>query len=241
MPAPRIQRRRARAPATQRRGGPCPRRRWVTPPHSSARADLGTRLGQDRRHRPQGPASDRLVVRVRRLVRADDGVSVRGHVPVLQGRRHLGHQHAGGVGLRHRQLRLVDRHRPRGHVHLGHPAARLPEVAQFHQPLHGGDDAFRRGVRGHVPALAPGPAVGRLLALPYPNTMGLWPQWRSPLVWDVFAVSTYFTVSLLFWYVGLIPDLATLRDRSTNAGNRCFSASARWVGAGRRSTGSVTR
>jgi molybdopterin-containing oxidoreductase family membrane subunit len=50
--------------------------------------------------------------------------------------------------------------------------------------------------------------------LPYPNTMALWPQWRSPLVWDVFAVSTYATVSLLFWYVGLIPDLATLRDRS---------------------------
>src|SRR5437868_4854286 len=50
--------------------------------------------------------------------------------------------------------------------------------------------------------------------LPYPNTMQLWPQWRSPLVWDVFAVSTYATVSLLFWYVGLIPDLATLRDRS---------------------------
>ncbi len=50
--------------------------------------------------------------------------------------------------------------------------------------------------------------------VPYPNTMGLWPQWRSPLVWDLFAVSTYFTVSLLFWYVGLIPDLATLRDRS---------------------------
>ena len=46
--------------------------------------------------------------------------------------------------------------------------------------------------------------------MPYPNTMGLWPQWRSPLVWDVFAVSTYATVSLLFWYVGLIPDLATL-------------------------------
>jgi len=50
--------------------------------------------------------------------------------------------------------------------------------------------------------------------MPYPNTMGLWPQFRSPLVWDVFAVSTYATVSLLFWYVGLIPDLATLRDRS---------------------------
>ena len=50
--------------------------------------------------------------------------------------------------------------------------------------------------------------------VPYPNTMGLWPNFRSPLVWDVFAVSTYATVSLLFWYVGLIPDLATIRDRS---------------------------
>jgi molybdopterin-containing oxidoreductase family membrane subunit len=52
--------------------------------------------------------------------------------------------------------------------------------------------------------------------LPYPNTMQLWPQFRSPLIWDVFAVSTYATVSLLFWYVGLIPDLATLRDRSAS-------------------------
>jgi molybdopterin-containing oxidoreductase family membrane subunit len=50
--------------------------------------------------------------------------------------------------------------------------------------------------------------------LPYPNTMGLLPQFQSPLVWDVFAVSTYATVSLLFWFVGLIPDLATLRDRA---------------------------
>src|SRR5438046_4205755 len=50
--------------------------------------------------------------------------------------------------------------------------------------------------------------------VPYPNTMNLWPQFRSPLIWDVFAVSTYATVSLLFWFVGLIPDLATLRDRS---------------------------
>ncbi|PYR77793.1 MAG: hydrogenase [Acidobacteria bacterium] len=49
---------------------------------------------------------------------------------------------------------------------------------------------------------------------PYPSSMSIWPQFRSPLIWDVFAVSTYFTVSLLFWYVGLIPDLATLRDRA---------------------------
>lgn len=50
--------------------------------------------------------------------------------------------------------------------------------------------------------------------LPYPNTMALWPQTRSPLVWDVFAISTYATVSLLFWYTGLVPDFATLRDRA---------------------------
>jgi len=49
---------------------------------------------------------------------------------------------------------------------------------------------------------------------PYPSTMGVWPQFRSPLIWDVFAVSTYGTVSLLFWFVGLLPDLATLRDRA---------------------------
>ncbi len=52
--------------------------------------------------------------------------------------------------------------------------------------------------------------------MPLPNPMWLWPQFRSPLVWDVFAVSTYATVSLLFWFVGLIPDLATLRDRAKN-------------------------
>jgi Ni/Fe-hydrogenase subunit HybB-like protein len=55
---------------------------------------------------------------------------------------------------------------------------------------------------------------------PYPNTMGTWPQFRSPLVWDVFAVSTYAIVSAMFWFVGLIPDLATLRDRAKNRAAR---------------------
>ena len=50
--------------------------------------------------------------------------------------------------------------------------------------------------------------------LPVPNQMAMWPQFRSPLMWDVFAVSIYGTVSLLFWYVGLIPDFATMRDRA---------------------------
>ena len=65
--------------------------------------------------------------------------------------------------------------------------------------------------------------VGRVwviyYTLPIPNQMAMWPQFKSPLLWDVFAVSIYGTVSLLFWYVGLIPDLATIRDRAAKAGN----------------------
>lgn len=66
----------------------------------------------------------------------------------------------------------------------------------------------------------PGIHVGRVwLAyyfFPIPNQMDLWPNFRSPLLWDFFAVGTYFSVSFMFWYTGLIPDLATLRDRATN-------------------------
>ena len=71
-------------------------------------------------------------------------------------------------------------------------------------------------------AMFPGFHMGRLWlgfywALPLPNTFGsLWVNFNSPLLWDVFAISTYFTVSLVFWYIGLIPDFATIRDRATN-------------------------
>jgi molybdopterin-containing oxidoreductase family membrane subunit len=68
-------------------------------------------------------------------------------------------------------------------------------------------------------AIFPGIHVGRVwyayFLLPYPNQMTVWPNFRSPLMWDVVAVSTYGMVSLLFWYLGMIPDLATLRDRAT--------------------------
>src|SRR3954464_12968653 len=69
-------------------------------------------------------------------------------------------------------------------------------------------------------AIYPGIHVGRVwmawYLAPLPNNYGIWPNFRSPLMWDVFAVSTYFTVSVLFWYTGLVPDLATLRDRATS-------------------------
>jgi molybdopterin-containing oxidoreductase family membrane subunit len=56
--------------------------------------------------------------------------------------------------------------------------------------------------------------------IPYPDVMNVWPQWRSPLVWDIFAIGTYLVVSLLFWYMGLLPDLATLRDRARTRGRQ---------------------
>jgi molybdopterin-containing oxidoreductase family membrane subunit len=72
----------------------------------------------------------------------------------------------------------------------------------------------------------PGIHVGRFwyawFLAPLPNANHIWPNFKSPLLWDAFAVSTYFTVSLLFWYVGLIPDLATLRDRAKPGSWRQF-------------------
>lgn len=70
---------------------------------------------------------------------------------------------------------------------------------------------------GMFPLLHTGrPWVAIYWLFPYPNIMAIWPQFRSALMWDVFAVSTYFSVSLMFWYIGLIPDFATLRDKSKN-------------------------
>src|SRR5213075_3478874 len=79
---------------------------------------------------------------------------------------------------------------------------------------------FAVACAGLFPLLHLGRVMKFYYIVPYPNTMGLWPQFRSPLMWDVFAVSTYATVSMLFWFVGLIPDLATLRDRSRSVVGR---------------------
>ncbi len=71
--------------------------------------------------------------------------------------------------------------------------------------------------------------------LPLPETMTLWPQFRSPLVWDVFAVGTYFTISLIFWFVGLIPDLATMRDTAKRKSVRLIYGvlAMGWTGSAR--------
>jgi Ni/Fe-hydrogenase subunit HybB-like protein len=70
--------------------------------------------------------------------------------------------------------------------------------------------------------------MGRLwlafFIFPYPNTRGpLWVNFNSPLLWDVFAISTYFTVSLLFWYTGLVPDFATVRDRAKGLRKKLYN------------------
>ncbi|MEM1207884.1 MAG: NrfD/PsrC family molybdoenzyme membrane anchor subunit [Planctomycetota bacterium] len=85
----------------------------------------------------------------------------------------------------------------------------------------------------------PGIHVGRpwlaYWLFPIPNQMGMWPQFRSPLLWDVFAVGTYATVSTLFWYMGMVPDLATLRDRAkSTVGKVAYGiASLGWTGSSR--------
>jgi molybdopterin-containing oxidoreductase family membrane subunit len=85
----------------------------------------------------------------------------------------------------------------------------------------------------------PGIHVGRIWTaywmFPLPNQMDLWPNFRSPLLWDVFAVGTYFTVSLLFWYTGLVPDIASLRDRAkTKIARLAYGAAAMgWRGSNR--------
>ncbi|HYY59973.1 MAG TPA: NrfD/PsrC family molybdoenzyme membrane anchor subunit [Burkholderiales bacterium] len=73
---------------------------------------------------------------------------------------------------------------------------------------------FAAGIAGIFPILHLGRPWFFYWLVPYPNVMELWPQWRSALVWDIFAIGTYLIVSLLFWYIGLVPDLATLRDRA---------------------------
>jgi Ni/Fe-hydrogenase subunit HybB-like protein len=86
---------------------------------------------------------------------------------------------------------------------------------------------------GQFPILHMGRVWLAIFIFPYPNTRGpLWPNFNSPLLWDVFAISTYFTVSLLFWYTGLVPDFATVRDRAKGFRRKVYSyLSFGWTGS----------
>ncbi len=86
---------------------------------------------------------------------------------------------------------------------------------------------------GQFPIIHMGRVWMAIFIFPYPNSRGpLWPNFNSPLFWDVFAISTYFTVSLLFWYTGLVPDFATVRDRAKGFRKRMYEGLALgWTGS----------
>jgi molybdopterin-containing oxidoreductase family membrane subunit len=88
---------------------------------------------------------------------------------------------------------------------------------------------------GLYPAIHVGRVWFAWFMFPVPNSNGLWPQFRSPLMWDVFAVNTYLLVSMLFWYLGLIPDLAVLRDRATTRVRKFIYGflAMGWIGSAR--------
>lgn len=94
---------------------------------------------------------------------------------------------------------------------------------------------FAASIAGLFPILHLGRPEFFYWLVPYPDTMGLWPQWRSPLVWDFFAIASYILVSFLFWYVGLLPDLAATRDRAAPGARKQFYAvlSLGWTGEAR--------
>ncbi len=90
----------------------------------------------------------------------------------------------------------------------------------------------------------PGVHIGRVwmawYLAPVPNGNAIWPNFRSPLLWDVFAVSTYLSVSIMFWYVGLIPDMAAMRDRIKNKILSISTRSPVWAGGPARGSGPTT-
>ena len=133
---------------------------------------------------------------------------------VHRGHRRLWQQHQRRLGLPDRELRLVDRPRQRRHPDLLPAGAHPPVVARHGQPFRRGDDPVRGVDRRALPDLSSRATALFLLARPLSRHDAVWPQWRSALVWDFWAISAYLIFSILFWYVGLLPDLATVRDRS---------------------------
>ena len=139
-------------------------------PGAGARLHVGHR--QDLADRAAARHHAGLAVRLHHRVCAHVDVPLRRHRAGDEGHRHLGREHSCRLGLRHRQLRLVDRHRPRGHADFGHPAAVPAAMAHVDRAVRRGDDALRGCLRGHVPGAAHRAPVDRLLALPVPELDG---------------------------------------------------------------------
>ena len=148
----------------------------------------------------------------------------------------LGFEQSDRVGLGDCQFRFLDRYWPRGDLDLG---CLVLLRQKWRTSINRAAEAMTI-FAVMCAGIFPGIHVGRIWyawwLFPLPNSNGpIWPQFRSPLLWDVFAVSTYFTVSFLFWYMGLIPDLATIRDRCKNFFSKFFYGlfSLGWTGSNR--------
>ena len=100
---------------------------------------------------------------------------------------------------------------------------------------------FAAAIAGIFPIIHLGRPLYFYWLTPYPNTMTVWPQWRSALIWDFWAILSYILFSIIFWYVGLIPDLATLRDRAPSRRYARSTGRWHWDGAARRGTGAPMR
>ena len=132
------------------------------------------------------------------------------------------------------QFRLLDRHRPLGHSRLGNPLSVPGAMEHRYLPLRRGHDNLRRIDRGAVPYHPSGRPWVFYWLIPYPNQRYLWPNFLSPLVFDFLAVSTYITASLLFWYTGLVPDLATVRESVGGLRRKIYGVfSLGWAGTDR--------
>jgi hypothetical protein len=133
----------------------------------------------------------------------------------------------------HYQLRLVGWYWSRGNLDLRDPFL-------FRQKWRTGVNRAAEAMTifavicaGQFPLIHMGRLWLAFFIFPYPNTRGpLWVNFNSPLLWDVFAISTYFTVSLLFWYTGLVPDFATVRDRAKGLRKKLYNLLAfGWTGS----------
>jgi molybdopterin-containing oxidoreductase family membrane subunit len=140
--------------------------------------------------------------------------------------RHHRHQVADLLGLLRHQLRLLDRHQPRRHAHLGNPASGRCRLAPPGDPLRRGHHVFALMIGAMFPIIHLGRPWLAFWLFPYPSERLIWPNFRSPLVWDFFAINTYLTGSVLFLFLPMIPDFAVVRDKATGLRKKIYGVLA---------------